>query len=140
MRARRDAGRRGHGDETRYGDGYYEDEYYADSYYDPAYYEPADDRNARRAGFFVRAGRVVSGVVCAAVVVLAVVMGGAQYLAGQRDFAGPGVAAVVAHGAAALIAVVAQVVADRRRGPVSLLAAGVVIFTASILMFTQWWS
>lgn len=141
-----DARRGGEGGdgETDWGSAYYSNEYYDQEYYEQQYYgggyrDAASGAAPRRAGLFVRAGRVVSGAVCGAVVVLTIVVCAAQYLAGGRDFPGPGGEAVVAHLVAAVVASVAQVVADRRRGMASLLAACVVIFTASILMFTQWW-
>ncbi|MBF0663748.1 hypothetical protein HF877_13520 [Rhodococcus sp. BL-253-APC-6A1W] len=87
----------------------------------------------------VRAGRVVSGVVAGAVLVLAAVVVGAQYLGGQRGFPGPGSASVAAHVVAALVAVGAQIVADRARGFAAFAAPVVVIVTASILLITQWW-
>lgn len=116
-----------------YGSSYYGDEYDGSEYYNSSFDAP------RRAGAVVRAGRVVSGVVCGAVIVLTVVVCVAQYLAGRRDVPGPGTDAVAAHVVATVVAIVAQLVADRRRGAMSLLAACVGIFTASILMFTQWW-
>lgn len=120
---------------------YYDDEYYADEYYSSEYY--GDDARygtpLRRAGIVVRAARVVSGIVTGAVLVLLFLVCGAHYLGGNRDFPGPGTESVAAHVVAAVVAVVAQVIADRRRGPISVVAAIVVVFTASILLFTQWW-
>ncbi|MFD6893372.1 hypothetical protein ACFWB0_02320 [Rhodococcus sp. NPDC060086] len=120
---------------------YYDDEYYADEYNSSEYY--GDDArygtSPRRAGIVVRAARVLSGIVTGAVLVLMLVVCGAHYLGSERDFPGPGTETVAAHVAAAVVAVVAQVFADRRRGPISVLAAVVVVFTASILLFTQWW-
>ena len=78
-------------------------------------------------------------MVCGAVLVLTFVVCGAQYLAGDRGFPGPGATSVAAHVVAALVAVIAQVTADRRSGGTALLSSLVVIFTASILMITQWW-
>lgn len=125
---------------------YYDDEYYADEYYAAEYdssdYHGDDGRygsSPRRAGIVVRAARVVSGIATGAVLVLMLVVCGAHYLGGERDFPGPGAESVAAHVAAAVVAVVAQVFADRRRGPISVVAAIVVVFTASILLFTQWW-
>ncbi|MEU5841817.1 hypothetical protein [Rhodococcus sp. NPDC047139] len=127
--------------DSRNGENYYDTEYYGGEYYaDDRYYsDPYDPGTPRRAGVIVRTGRAISGVVCGAVLVLAVVVCVAQYLAGERDFPGPGSVSVVAHVVAALVAVVAQVTADRRSGGAALLSSAVVIFTASILMLTQWW-
>lgn len=139
------------GSEREY-DGYRDDfgggspDYYDDgAYYGQAYDEQMYDDDAyygepRRAGVIVRAGRVVSGVVAGAVLVLAVIVGVTHYLAGERGFPGPGSISVAAHTVAAVVVVFAQVTADRKRGFVSLSAALVVIFTASILLFTQWWN
>ncbi|UYP20086.1 hypothetical protein OED52_05955 [Rhodococcus sp. Z13] len=121
-------------DENRYDSDNYADEYYTNEYYDDGYAEPP-----RRAGVLVRAGRVVSGVVCGAVLVLTVAVCVAQYLADGRGFPGPGTTSVASHVAGTVVAVAAQVTADRRRGASSLVASAVVIFTASILMLTQWW-
>ncbi|HET8992945.1 MAG TPA: hypothetical protein VFN32_04050 [Rhodococcus sp. (in: high G+C Gram-positive bacteria)] len=120
---------------------YYEDEYYVDEYYSGEYYDDRARYGAAsgRAGFVVRVARVVSGIVTGAVLVLMAVVCGAHYLGGDGDFPGPGTESVVAHVVAAVVAVVAQVFADRRRGPISVLAAIVVVFTASILLVTQWW-
>ena len=82
----------------------------------------------RRASLPVRAGRVVSGVVAGAVLVLAAVVVGAQYLGGQRGFPGPGSASVAAHVVAALVAVGAQIVADRARGFAAFAAPVVTMF------------
>lgn len=134
------------GSEREY-DGYRDDfgggssAYYDDgAYYDQAYDDDVYYEESRRAGVVVRAGRVVSGAVAGAVLVLAVIVGVAQYLAGERGFPGPGSISVGAHVVAAVVVVFAQVAADRKRGCVSLAAALVVIFTASILLFTQWWN
>jgi hypothetical protein len=128
-------------DNNYYDDEYYDDEYYADGYYQSEYY--GDDArygaSPRGVGIVVRAARVVSGIVTGAVLVLMVLVCGAQYLGGDGDFPGPGTESVAAHVVAAVVAVVAQAIADRRRGSISVFAAIVVVFTASILLFTQWW-
>ncbi|WP_241385203.1 hypothetical protein [Rhodococcus sp. CH91] len=124
----------------RNGESYYSSEYYDASYDDEDYYYTDPHASApRRAGVTVRIGRAVSGVVCAAVIVLTVVVCVAQYLAGDRGFPGPGTTSVASHVVAALVAVAAQITADRRYGATALLSSTVVIFTASILMLTQWW-
>lgn len=126
----------GYPDEYGWSDGYGTDAYRTGGS-DPGYDPYAENRP--RAGLLVRGGRVLSGVVCGAVLVLTVVVGVAGYLAGDRGFPGPGIESLAAHVTAAVVAVVAQVTADRARGALSLAAAVVVIVTASILMFTQWW-
>ncbi|MEE2034319.1 hypothetical protein [Rhodococcus chondri] len=117
-----------------YGGAPYDDTLYDEGEYGPRAYGPV------RAGLIVRAGRVLAGAATGAVIVLALVVCVAQYLAGGRGFPGPGTEAVAAHMFGAAVAVVAQVSADRLRGPRSILAAFVVFFTASILLFTQWWN
>ena len=138
----------GHYDNRAYYRRPYDDQAYdRREYYDGTYRSDrtnrsdrgADPAPARMAPWAVRAGRVVSGAVTGAVLILAVVVLGAQYLSGERGFPGPGSTSVSAHLFAAVVAVLAQIVADRRRGAVSLAACGVVIITASILLITQWW-
>ncbi|UTT49760.1 hypothetical protein [Rhodococcus gordoniae] len=128
------------------GHGSWNDEnYYASEYDEPYYVDdgyrsyPYDAAPLRRSSLPVRAARAISGVVCGAVLVLTAVVCGAQYLAGDRGFPGPGTTAVAAHVVASLVAVIAQVTADRRSGGAALLSSAVVIFTASILLLTQWW-
>lgn len=138
------AGREYRGYRDDFGDGsdhYYDDDaYYDESYDDDGYYDDGGYYDEpRRAGFAVRAGRVVSGVFAGAVLVLAVVVGVAHYLGEERGFPGPGSTSVASHAVAAVVVVLAQLTADRKRGLASLSAAAVVIFTASILLFTQWW-
>lgn len=136
--------RRRRGDDS-YDENYYSDPYYdGDNYYDE-YYDASDaptevfDRAGRRDNAAVRAVRGLSGLVCGAVVVLAFVVGGAQYLSGDRGVPGPGVESVSAHVVAALVVIAAQLSADRRRGLAVLPGSGVVFVTAIFLMFTQWW-
>jgi hypothetical protein len=121
-----------------YDTGAYDDRDYHGGDYHGGY----DDRayGVGRAGRAVRVGRVLSGVATGALIVLAIVVCVAQYLAGDRGFPGPGIESVATHVVGAIVAIVAQVIADRRRGPKSVLAAFVAIFTASILLFTQWWN
>ncbi len=83
--------------------------------------------------------RGLSGAVTAGLVVLAVVVAGAQYLGSQRGFPGPGTVSVAAHIAAAIGAVVIQHFADHRRRAVSVIASLLVLAVAGILLWTQWW-
>ncbi|MFZ2526248.1 MAG: hypothetical protein WAX14_01150 [Rhodococcus sp. (in: high G+C Gram-positive bacteria)] len=131
--------RRGRSDDF-YDENYYDGEYYGDEYYDPSEY-PTEvfDSVPRRDNVGVRALRALSGLVCGAVVVLAVVVGGAQYLSGDRGVPGPGAESVSAHVVAAVVVIAAQVSADRRRGTAVLPGSAVVFVTAIFLMFTQWW-
>jgi 4-hydroxybenzoate polyprenyltransferase len=141
MRSRDPRRHGGHQDENYRDSNHYHAEYYAGEYYSNEYC--GDDARhgipSGRAGIVVRAARVVSGIVTGAVLALMILVCGAHYLGGNGDFPGPGTESVVAHVVAAVVAVVAQVIADRRRGPISVAAAIVVVFTASILLITQWW-
>lgn len=121
----------------KWGENYGGENYAAE--YDEHGWLPDESYGPAPAGRTVRVARVISGIVCGAVLVLTVVVCVATYLAGDRGFPGPGYTSLTVHLAATVVAVVAQVTADRKRGAVSLFAAAVVIFTASILMVTQWW-
>lgn len=81
----------------------------------------------------------VSGYVAGGVVVLALVVVAAAFVGYDRSLPGPGSVSVTAHVVAAVTVVVAQVVADRRKGVLSLLASIVVFGAAGLLLWTQWW-
>ena len=83
--------------------------------------------------------RGLSGAVTAGLVVLALVVAGAQYLGSQRGFPGPGTVSVAAHLGAAILAIVIQHFADHRRRAVSVLASLSVFVVAGVLLWTQWW-
>nr|WP_296778079.1 hypothetical protein [Rhodococcus sp. (in: high G+C Gram-positive bacteria)] len=83
--------------------------------------------------------RGLSGAVTAGLVVLAIVVAGAQYLGAQRGFPGPGTVSVAAHIGAAVLAVVIQHFADHRRRAFSALASLLVFVVAGVLLWTQWW-
>ena len=83
--------------------------------------------------------RTVSGVVAGGVVVLLCVVLGAAVLGARRDFPGPGAESLSWHIVAAVVAVAAQVFADRRRGIASLSGSVLVMITAGLLLWTQWW-
>ncbi|MFC6013932.1 hypothetical protein [Nocardia lasii] len=83
--------------------------------------------------------RGLSGVVAGGVVVLLCVVLGAAVLGARRDFPGPGVESLSWHVVAAVVAVTAQVFADRRRGIAALAGSAVVMITAGVLLWTQWW-
>lgn len=83
--------------------------------------------------------RGLSGAVTAGLVVLAIVVAGAQYLGAQRGFPGPGTVSVASHIGAAVAAVVIQHFADHRRRAVSALASLLVLAVAGVLLWTQWW-
>ncbi len=83
--------------------------------------------------------RGLSGMVAAGVVVLAVVVVGAAYVGGNRNFPGPGTEAIVWHLVAAVLAITAQILADRTRGAVAAGASLLVVGIAAALLWTQWW-
>lgn len=80
-----------------------------------------------------------SGVLAAGAVVLAAGVGMLQWLAGSRDFPGPGGDVVAGHLSAAVAVVVLQWVADRRRGAPGVLAALGVLVVVALLLWFGWW-
>lgn len=87
----------------------------------------------------MRLVRGLSGVAAAGLVLLAVVVVGAEIVGERRGFPGPGAESVAWHVVVAVIAVVAQAYSDRVRGAASLGAAAVVLGSGAILLWTQWW-
>jgi NADH:ubiquinone oxidoreductase subunit 6 (subunit J) len=86
-----------------------------------------------------RVWRGVSGALAVGLVLLAVAMIGVQVYAGGHDLPGPGLDVVSWHVGAAVAAVVAQVVADRRKGwVVAVCGLAVVLLVASTLWFFWW--
>ncbi|MFC9663530.1 hypothetical protein ACFVJ5_25090 [Nocardia sp. NPDC127606] len=83
--------------------------------------------------------RTVSGVVAGGVLVLLCVVVGAAVIGSRRDFPGPGAESLSVHFVAAVVVVVAQVFADRRRGMSTLFGSVAVLVTAGVLLWTQWW-
>ena len=93
------------------------------------------------AGTVARGARGLSGLLAGGLVVLAIAVCAAQWLAGTSGRpSGPGLPAVVGHVAAALAAVVLQLVADRSRGPRAALASGSVLMIAAGVLWFGWWS
>jgi hypothetical protein len=82
--------------------------------------------------------RSVSGTVAAALLLLAVVVVVAAVMAGDRP--GPGMGSIVGHAAVALAALALQVLADRRRGPIAVLAALLVFPLAAATLWFWWWN
>jgi hypothetical protein len=87
----------------------------------------------------MRVVRGISGVAAAGLVLLALVVVGAELIGERRGFPGPGAESVAWHIAVSVIVVVAQVYSDRVRGAASLGAAAVVLGSGAILLWTQWW-
>lgn len=98
--------------------------------------EPATATRSPRGGF----GRELAGALAVGLSVLAVVIVVFQVLAWVRGMPGPGVAMVLGHLTAAVLAVLVQRVADRAAGLVATLAAlGVVVITG-VTMWLLWWA
>ncbi|MDQ2788167.1 MAG: hypothetical protein M3Y73_00100 [Actinomycetota bacterium] len=87
-----------------------------------------------------RVPRGLSGVLAGGLVVLAIAVCLAQWLAGASGQPGPGLAAVAGHGTAAAAAVGLQLAADRCRGRTAALASySILLLTACVLWF-GWWA
>ncbi len=87
-----------------------------------------------------RVPRGLSGVLAGGLVVLAIAVCLAQWLAGASGRPGPGLAAVAGHGTAAAAAVGLQLAADRCRGRTAALASySILLLTACVLWF-GWWA
>lgn len=91
------------------------------------------------ASFGLRFLRGLSGIVTAGLVVLAIGVAVTQYLGHSRGFPGPGGLSVAAHIVAAVVAVIAQRIADHRRGFSAVLGAIVVFVATGLVLWTQWW-
>jgi hypothetical protein len=87
-----------------------------------------------------RTPRGLSGVLAGGLVALAAVVCAAQWLAGTSGRPGPGMAAVVDHVLAALVAVVLQLAADRTRGHTATLASWSVLLIAAGVLWFGWWA
>lgn len=89
-------------------------------------------------GAGARLVRGLAGVLAGGLVVLALGLVAVEWAAGNSGVPGPGSGAMVAHVGAAVVAVVGQVVADRRRDRTGLLAALGVVVTASLVLGFGW--
>lgn len=87
-----------------------------------------------------RLWRGVSGALAVGLVLLALAMIGVQVYAGTRGLPGPGLDVVAGHAGAAVAAVVAQVVADRRRGWAVALCGLVVVLLVVATLWFFWWA
>jgi hypothetical protein len=88
-----------------------------------------------------RAGRLlrgVSGVLAAGLVGVTVILLAGWATTTRTGTAGPGTGMLLGHGAAAVVAVVAQVVADRRRDRAGVLAAWAAIVLVSAVVAWYW--
>ncbi|MDV6266438.1 hypothetical protein [Rhodococcus globerulus] len=116
-------------------DAYRDDNAYDNSYDYDDYYDAPDTKQWA----LIRGLRALSGTVAAGIVVLTVVVIASAYLGGNRGFPGPGTTSITAHIVASVVALVAQIFCDRRRGVAAIAASVVVLVTAGVLLVTQWW-
>jgi hypothetical protein len=89
---------------------------------------------ARRPGVL----RSVSGVLAAGMVALVVALVVAYVVALREGSPGPGAATLLVHAATAVVAVVAQVFADRTPGPRGALVATGVIVVVGAVLTVEW--
>ncbi len=87
-----------------------------------------------------RLSRGLSGVLAGGLVVLAIALCVAQWLASTAGRPGPGLATVAGHGVAAAVAVALQLVADRCRGRTAALASYVVVLLTACVLWFGWWA
>ncbi|ONI86306.1 hypothetical protein ALI22I_25435 [Saccharothrix sp. ALI-22-I] len=87
-----------------------------------------------------RLWRGVSGALAVGLVLLALALIGFQIYAGNNELPGPGLDVVAGHIATAVAAVVAQIVADRRRGWTVAVCGLVVVLLAASTLWFYWWA
>lgn len=94
---------------------------------------------ARAGGFLFRTVRGFTGAVAAGLVVLTLVIIGAQVYSSQQDTPGPGAEMVAGNVVAAVAAVLCQRLADRWRGARAVVGVlGVLVLAAAALWLTWW--
>lgn len=108
----------------------------------PAVTPPADDpaSTATAPGRLGRFWRGLTGVLAAAIVLLALVVVGVQVYAGGHDLPGPGVLAVAGHVLAGALVVVGQRIADRHVGRLAGLAGLAVVVVSALALWSFWWA
>ncbi|WP_425452868.1 hypothetical protein [Prauserella flavalba] len=84
--------------------------------------------------------RGLTGSLAAGLLVLALFVLVVQIVSSLNDSEGPGVVAVLGHLAGAALAVVAQLVVDRRRGRVAGVAGLCVLAIAGGVLWLFWWA
>ncbi|MBB5912446.1 hypothetical protein BJY24_001313 [Nocardia transvalensis] len=84
--------------------------------------------------------RAVSGIVAGGLVALTLVLVGAAFVGDRRGFPGPGAEMLAWHIGLTVVALAAQIFADRRRGLASVSGSLVVFVAAGYLLVTQWWN
>ncbi|WP_307868075.1 hypothetical protein [Umezawaea beigongshangensis] len=94
----------------------------------------------RRPSRIARTWRGTTGVLAAGSLLLALAVIGVQVHAGNRGLPGPGAFVVTGHVVAAVVAVAAQVVADRRGGRVGALCGLVVLVAVATSLWLFWYA
>ncbi|MEU8898529.1 hypothetical protein [Nocardia sp. NPDC048505] len=84
--------------------------------------------------------RGLSGVAAAGTLVLTLVVIGTAFIAARRGFPGPGWESAAWHVGTSVVAISAQIFADRRRGAAAFFGSVVVFLVCGLLLWTQWWS
>ncbi|WAL69857.1 hypothetical protein ORV05_28535 [Amycolatopsis cynarae] len=84
--------------------------------------------------------RGVTGSFAAGMAGLAVIVLGAGVLSLIVHAPGPGAASLIGHPVAAVVALAAQRVADRRQGRPAVLAGAVVLVDVAATLWLLWWS
>jgi hypothetical protein len=87
----------------------------------------------------LRIVRACTGLLAGGVVVLTAVVIASAVLGDEHGLAGPGGVSIGGHVAAAIVAVAAQVYADRHRGAAAYAGCLIVPVCAALLFWTQWW-
>lgn len=105
-----------------------------------AAHRPVDEPTPRSPGRGLRALVGLSGALTGGLVALAGALMVAQWLVSEANRPGPGIATVIGHAVAALVAVVLQGVADRSRarsrgGRAALAAVAVLLLVSAVLWF-----
>jgi len=90
-------------------------------------------------GFGLRALRGLSGALAAGLVVLGLVLAGAQWLSGSATVPGPGAGTLLGHGVGGIVALLLQRVADRSRGGRSVAASLAVLAVVGAVLWFWWW-
>ncbi|NYI87459.1 hypothetical protein HNR02_000782 [Amycolatopsis endophytica] len=83
--------------------------------------------------------RGFTGSLAAGLVALAVLVLGAGMLCAFLDVPGPGAEPMIAHPVAAVLALLAQRVADRRNGSLAGVAGILVVAILAVALWTFWW-
>lgn len=90
-------------------------------------------------GRTVRLLRALSGSLTAGLVLLAVLLGVAQWFSGPDTVPGPAIGMLVGHWVGALVAVLLQWVADRSRGRRAVIASLAAVAVVVGVLWFWWW-